>query len=211
MIEKLPKFAVGRFDAVAIGSSTGAPQLVAKMIAGLPADLPLPIFIAQHLPLSFTESFARQMDRDSALTVVHAEDDMPVFPGTVYVGRGKLHMRVKRGADRSIRVSISAEPVELVYRPSVDELFGSCASVYGRKVLGIVMTGIGRDGLVGAGRMTEAGGVVLTQNRESCAVFGMPRACVEANLSSAELDPEGLRRSILQLSPAHHGEARLAV
>jgi two-component system chemotaxis response regulator CheB len=118
-------------------------------------------------------------------------------------------MRVQPAANRSTRIAISTEPAELLYKPSVDELFSSCAQIYGRKTFGIVMTGIGRDGLIGAGRICAAGGIVLTQSRETCAVYGMPRACVEANLSSAQLDPDALRRTILQLSPNHHTQARV--
>ena len=86
----IPSFELGRFRAVAIGSSTGAPSLVQQIIASLPADLPVPIFIAQHMPATFTESFAIRLDQTSPLTVIHAEDGMPVFPGTVYVGSGPV-------------------------------------------------------------------------------------------------------------------------
>ena len=157
-----PHFPPNRFKAVAIGSSTGGPNLVQRMIAGLPADMPAPILIAQHLPPKFTHDLAITMDRQSPLTVVQAENGQPVFPGTVYLGPGRMHMRVIKGPDNRPTIRVSDQPTDLLYKPSVDELFDSCAQVYHSHVLGIVMTGIGRDGTLGAARVVKAGGVILT-------------------------------------------------
>ncbi|GAB4108463.1 MAG: hypothetical protein Kow00105_15620 [Phycisphaeraceae bacterium] len=199
---QVPQFKPDRFKAVAIGSSTGGPNLVQQIIAGLPADMPVPIFIAQHLPPKFTHEMALSMARRAALTVVEAEQGQPVFPGTVYVAPGRLHMRIVSDSGQRKRIRISDQPADLLYKPSVDELFDSCAQVYGRETLGVVMTGIGRDGTRGAAEIVKAGGIILTQDKASCAVYGMPRSCDEAGLSSASLPPEGLRRAILQLSPS---------
>ena len=201
--DKIPQFDVGRYSAVAIGSSTGGPGLVEKIITGLPADLGVPIFIAQHMPPQFTHAFAHQLDVGGAMTAVHAEDGMPVYPGTAYVGVGQKHMRVRKVGGSVVRVVISHSPAELLYKPSADELFKSCAQVYGRRVLAVVMTGIGRDGTEGAGLIKAAGGTVLTQNKETCAVYGMPRSCDQAGVSDASLTPDQIRRAILQLSPQH--------
>jgi two-component system chemotaxis response regulator CheB len=198
----IPHFEPGRFRVVAIGSSTGGPNLVKKMIVGLPADLPVPILIAQHLPPKFTKDMATAMGQLSALTVVEAEDGQPVLPGTVYVAPGRRHMRVVKVPGGRQQVRISDQPAKLLYKPSVDELFDACAEVYGGATLGIVMTGIGKDGTLGATRIVQAGGVILTQSKATCVVYGMPRSCDEAGLSSASLDPEGLRRAIHQLAPS---------
>ncbi len=203
----IPTFDLGRFDAVAIGSSTGAPEQLKTILRGLPADLPFPIFIAQHLPPRFTESFARDLDLASPLTVVHAEDGMPVYPGTVYLGRGRQHMRVKRLLGGHLKVEVNERPTELIYLPSADELLRSAAAVYGGKTLGVVMTGIGADGREGAAAIKAAGGAVLTQSQATCVVYGMPKACVEAGLSDAQLGPEGIQRALLQLSPNHRSAA----
>lgn len=202
----IPPFDLGRFHAVAIGSSTGAPALVQHIIAGLPADLPMPILIAQHMPPVFTESFSRHLAHASPLAVYHAEDAMPVLPGTVYVGVGHRHLRLRRQG-RQVVLVVSEEPKELLYRPSADELFASCAEVYGRHTLAVVLTGMGKDGVVGAQRVHDKGGVVLTQSRETCAVYGMPKACDDAGISAAQLAPEDIRRAILQLSPQHRAQA----
>ncbi len=198
----IPIFEPGRFEVIAIASSTGGPGLLEAIISGLPADLSVPILVAQHLPPTFTPDFARMIDQKGALTVYHAEHGMPVFPGTVYIGEGHKHLRVERGRDGGCRIVVSPLPSELVYKPSANELFTSCAAVYGSKVLAIVMTGIGTDGLTGAQRVVSSGGMVITQSRSSCVVYGMPRACDEAGLSSASLDPEQIRLALLQFSPS---------
>ncbi len=199
---KLPQFDLGRFAAVAIGSSTGGPPVVEEILTGLPADLPVPIFIAQHMPPNFTESFAAHLDRASPLSVLHAEDAMPVFPAAVYVGVGQQHMRVRKTAGMT-RIEINPQPEELVYKPSADELFRTCAAVYGRAILAVVLTGIGSDGTEGAKKVHDTGGVVLAQSKETCAVYGMPRNCVESGSCDAQLNPDQIRRVILQLSPMH--------
>ncbi len=199
----IPSFRPNRFKVVAIGSSTGGPNLVQQMITGLPADMPVPILIAQHLPPKFTRDLAISMDRNSPLTVVQAEHGQPVFPGTVYIGPGRMHMRVVKGSSNRPTIKISDQPKELLYKPSVDELFDACAQVYGKHTLGIVMTGIGRDGTLGAKNIVDAGGIILTQSKDTCAVYGMPRSCDNANLSSAKLSPEQLRQAIHQLSPSY--------
>ncbi len=212
-MNKIPLFPLGRFEAIAIGSSTGGPGLVEKIITGLPADLPVPIFIAQHLPPQFTPGYAAQLDRNGALSALHASDGMPVVPGTVYVGVGRQHLRVRKApvtARHRYELEVSPEPQYLAFKPSADELFRSLVKIYGSKVLAIVMTGIGRDGTEGARAVIEAGGVVLTQSEETCAVYGMPRSVVEAGFSTAVLTPDDIRRSILQLSSEHRAAALLA-
>ena len=207
IMSKIPRFRVDRYHAVAIASSTGGPSVVEEILAGLPADLPVPIFLAQHMPPSFTESFAAQLDRASPLSVIHAEDGMPIFPGVVYVGVGHQHMRVRRIPGGQARIEISPEPQELVYKPSGDEIFRSCATLYGNKTLAVVLTGIGRDGTEGAQAIHDAGGMVISQSAQTCAVYGMPKSCTEAGVSKAQLDPLDIRRCLLQLSPNFHSNS----
>ena len=202
MSADIPYYKPDRFDIIAIASSTGGPGLLENIITGLPADIPVPILIAQHLPPTFTPDFASMLDRKGTLAVYHAEHGMPVYPGTVYIGEGHKHLRVEHSRDGTYRIIVSPLPQELVYKPSADELFTSCAAVYGSKTLAVVMTGIGSDGLKGAGRVVAAGGIVITQTKATCVVYGMPRVCDEAGLSSAQLDPEQIRLAILQLSPS---------
>ncbi len=206
-MSQIPRFSIGRFQAVAIGSSTGAPGLVQQIVSGLPADLPLPIFIAQHMPPTFTESYATRLQLSSPLTVVHAQNLMPVFAGTAYVGQGHKHLRVCQGRRTRVHIQVSEQPTQLLFKPSADELFRSCAQVYGSGTLAVVMSGIGNDGTEGACHVHDAGGIVITQSAASCAVYGMPRSCVEAGVSYAQLNPDQIRRTILQLSPEHGRKA----
>jgi len=194
--------------AVAIGASTGAPTLVEEVIVGLPADLPFPILVAQHMPPAFTESFATGMARKAALNVVHAEDGMPVLPGSVYIGQGHQHLSVIRGIGNRSIVRISPEPAELLYKPSADILFESVVKRYGSDSLAVVFSGIGHDGVDGAASIVKAGGRVLTQSSKTCVVYGMPRACDEKGLSTASLDPAEIRKALLAFSPTFGGAQR---
>lgn len=203
----IPKFDLGRFDAVAIGSSTGGPGILHHMFADLPADLPVPIFLAQHMPPNFTKSFSVQLDNSTPLSVVHSEDAMPIYPGVVYVGVGHQHMRVRQYLGGTTRIEINPNPTSLPYKPSADELFRSCAKVYGSAVLAVVLTGIGSDGTLGATEIHKAGGVVITQSERTCAVYGMPKSCEQAGISHAQLDPMQISKAILQLSPKHQARA----
>lgn len=205
----IPSFPLRRFEVIAIAASTGGPGLVERLVAGLPADLPLPILVAQHLPPQFTVSFAAQLDRAGPLSAVHAADGMPIHPGTVYVGPGRQHLRVVGQTPQGVHAEVSPQPEYLTFKPSADELFRSCAKVYGSKVLAIVLTGIGRDGTEGARAVRDAGGVVLAQDAVTCAVYGMPRSVFEAGFAQAQLTPDDIQRAILQLSPQHRAQAIL--
>ncbi|MFW6336377.1 MAG: CheB methylesterase domain-containing protein, partial [Phycisphaeraceae bacterium] len=185
------------FDAIGIAASTGSPQWVEHIVTSLPPDLPCPVFVALHLPPSFTASSARSVGHKAAIHVIEAEDGMPVLPGTVYIGRGHQHLRVipGRGVMRT-HVQVNANPKQLLFRPSGDELLRSVATVYRRRSLGIVLSGIGRDGLEGARAIKAAGGTLWTQTKESCVVYGMPRACDEAGLSDRSLSPPAIAKRL---------------
>ncbi|MEQ9454835.1 MAG: CheB methylesterase domain-containing protein [Phycisphaeraceae bacterium] len=187
---------------VAIGASTGAPELVRQILINLPADLRVPIFIAQHMPPAFTESMALSIARESPLAVHHAENGMPVLPGVVYIGQGHRHMSVWKGATGRPTIRIAKEPEHKLYRPSADVLFASANEVRPGRVLAIVMSGIGTDGLEAAHHVRHSGGLVVTQSADTCAVYGMPRACDEAGLSNASLSPENIRRLLARFSAA---------
>lgn len=203
----IPTLDANGFKVVAIGSSTGGPSVVEEILSGLPADLLVPILVAQHMPANFTGHFAAQLDRATALSVMHAEDGMPVYAGVVYIALGHHHMRIRRLAGDQHRIEISPQPSHLVYKPSVDELFHSCVKVWHSQVLGVVLTGIGSDGTRGAMEIHSAGGVVLAQSAQTCAVYGMPKNCVTSGAATAQLDPADIAKTILQLSPEHDRSA----
>ena len=175
-------------ELVMIGTSTGGPQALTRIIAALPADLAAPIAIALHIPAGYTESLAKRLDRISRLHVVEATEGLELVPGMVALARGGSHLRIV-GHGGVLRAEISQTPIR-PFAPSVDELFLSGAKAAGDRALALVLTGMGDDGLEGARAVTAAGGCVVTEAAGSCVVYGMPRAVQEAGLGavSAPLD-----------------------
>jgi two-component system chemotaxis response regulator CheB len=175
-----------RVDAIAIAVSTGGPKALQEVIPRLPANLPVPVLMVQHMPPVFTGLLAERLDRESPLHVVEASDGLVVKPGTVYIAPGGKHMVVaKRQTDVVVRLNEDAP--ENSCRPAADPLFRSVASVYGAHALGVVLTGMGSDGCKGAQAFADAGAEVLAQDEATSVVWGMPGAVVRAGLAAAEL------------------------
>lgn len=173
-----------RYWAVAVGVSAGGPDALVSVIPRLPARLPVPVLLVQHMPAGFTATLAERLNRDSEVTVVEAKDGDEVRAGTVYIAPGGRHMTVARGAGGRPVVRLNDEPPEHGCRPAADVLFRSMAEFADpRGVLAVVMTGMGRDGRDGVRAIRGAGGLCLTQSAETCMIYGMPRAVVEAGLS----------------------------
>jgi two-component system chemotaxis response regulator CheB len=171
---------------IAIGASTGGPDALARMVAVLPADLPVPVLVVQHMPPVFTKMFAERLDRQSPLRVVEAQDNVVIEPGVVYIAPGDRHMLVvPRGTDVVTRLNDA--PPENSCRPAVDVLFRSVARIYGRSALATVLTGMGQDGRRGGAELRAAGAEVVAQDEASSVVWGMPGAIVNNGLASAVL------------------------
>lgn len=187
-------------DLISIGSSTGGPPILEKVITPIAASLPVPIVVAQHMPATFTKSLANRLDDACELTVVHADAGMPLLPGTVYIIEGGRHGRVDRAGSGRLLIEIGDEPRSALYKPSVNELFDSSAKAAGKRCLGVVLTGMGDDGKIGAEALTAAGGKILTQEEHSCVVYGMPRAIDKAGMSAASLAPHEIGASLAHLA-----------
>lgn len=172
---------------VAIGVSTGGPPAVQSILSQLPENFPACVLIAQHMPQAFTGPFAKRLDSLSKLAVSEAVDGAPVIPGKVYVAPGGSHLRVRREGMRLV-VEVGSEPRTALYKPSVNELMGSVADVIGSRALGLMLTGMGNDGLEGAKKLKAAGGRLMAQNDASCVVYGMPKAVVDAGLADEVVD-----------------------
>ncbi|MDC0712703.1 chemotaxis-specific protein-glutamate methyltransferase CheB [Stigmatella sp. ncwal1] len=174
---------------VVVGTSTGGPAALGRLLATLPADFPVPLALALHIPAGYTEALARRLDKQSALEVVEASEGVELKPGRAVLAQAGMHLRLNREGTRAWG-SLDKEPAGTAHHPSVDVLFQSAVAGWGRAVVGVVLTGMGDDGLAGARAIHAAGGRVLTESAESCVVYGMPRAVVEAGLShvSAPLD-----------------------
>lgn len=193
------KMRVGEIEAICIGVSTGGPVALQAVIPQLPADLPVPVFIVQHMPAVFTKSLAEQLDRTSAVKVLEGADGMLVEPGHVYIAPGGQQMKPEFGVIKS-KIRITDDAAESNARPSVDYLFRHCASLYGRKLLAAVLTGMGNDGEAGCGHIKRSGGHVITQNAASCVVYGMPRAVEVAGLSDQVLSLDQIAAALIQCS-----------
>jgi two-component system, chemotaxis family, protein-glutamate methylesterase/glutaminase len=187
-----------RYDVLVIGVSTGGPQGLRMLIPRLGADFPVPVAIVLHMPIGYTEAYAKRLDETSALTVIEAREGDLVRPGVVFVAPAGRHLTFNRDAAGAVRIRLDISPLDTAHRPSVDVLFQSAAEVYGDRVLAVVMTGMGDDGRQGAAWIKARGGAVLTEAEESCVVYGMPRAVVEAGLSDASVPLERLSRAIVE-------------
>ena len=172
-----------RTDLVVIGISTGGPQALRELIPALPAAFPVPIAMVLHMPVGYTDMYARRLNEISQLEVTEARDGDLLRAGVVLLAPAGKHLTFVRHEDSSVRTRIDLRPIDTPHRPSVDVLFRSAAEVYGPRVLGLVMTGMGDDGLLGAGYIKAQGGRVITEAESSCIVYGMPRTVVDAGLS----------------------------
>lgn len=183
-------------DLVAIGVSTGGPPAVQKVLSALPEDFPAPILIAQHMPASFTGPFADRLDKQCKISVKEAEDGEKLRDGWAYVCPGGKHLRV--AARLSTRtVVVSEEPKTAIYKPSANELMASVGEQIGVRALGVILTGMGSDGVIGMETLKKRGGRALAQNEASCVVYGMPKAVVDARLADEVLDIEDMALAIM--------------
>ena len=174
---------------LAIGASTGGIHALGLLFGALPRRMEVPILVTQHLPGSFMPVFARQLKIASGYEALIAEDDMEVLPGRILVAPGDAHLTIAPKGGR-LRAKLDRMPVSSGCTPSVDPMFASLAEVYGADTLGVVLSGMGRDGVEGGARLVAAGGAIFAQDEATCAVWGMPRAIAEAGLASAVLPPD---------------------
>ncbi|MCE1185519.1 chemotaxis response regulator protein-glutamate methylesterase [Zoogloea sp.] len=160
-----------------IGASTGGTEAIKDVLCGLPASMP-PILMVQHMPEAFTPSFARRLDGACALRVKEAEDGERLQPGTAYLAPGHSHLLIRKANGAYVCGLSQAEPVNR-HRPAVDVLFQSAAQCVGRKALGVILTGMGKDGAQGMLAMRQAGAWTVGQDQDSCVVYGMPREAAQ--------------------------------
>ncbi len=194
---KSVKYRPDQFSLICIGSSTGGPPVLENIITALPHGFETPIVIAQHMPEVFTQSLADRLTRMSSRQVLHAESGMLIERKKIYIARGGLNVHITQPKLGVLGIHIDDLPEGTLYKPSVDALFASAAKCMGKRCLGIVLTGIGDDGLRGATELNAVGGQILAQDAESSVVYGMPRAVAEAGIVQAILTPK-------QISDALH-------
>jgi two-component system chemotaxis response regulator CheB len=165
-------------EIIAIGISTGGPDALRVVFANLDKDLKVPIVVVQHMPQGFTSEFAKSLDRLCPLTVKEAEEGDDIVPGRILIAQGNKHLELERRGTK-VAAHLSDAPLVSGHRPSADVLFASVALVYTNHALGVIMTGMGRDGAAQLGTIYKEGGMTLGQDEGSSVVYGMPRVAFE--------------------------------
>ncbi len=185
------------FDILAIGVSTGGPEALSKLIPHIEGNFPIPIVIVQHMPPVFTASLARNLDKKSIIDVKEASDGEILKPSIAYIAPGGRHMIIRKRGANAIVGLLDTPPVNSC-KPSVDVLFRSVGGVFPAKTLSVILTGMGNDGLEGVKMLKRKGTFTITQNKESCVVYGMPRAIEMAGLSDISIPVEDIAMRIME-------------
>ena len=168
---------------LAIGASTGGPRALLTLLHSLEVPSRTFIFLVQHIHPKFTRMLSRRLGEVSSLPVVEAEEGALVQPGLVYLAPGDRHLVIEHAGLGVYQSHLTEAPPRHGVRPSVDELFASVAACFGPRSVGVVLTGMGRDGLVGAQAIKVAGGTILAEAEDTCVVYGMPRVLAEASVA----------------------------
>ena len=186
------------YKLLAIGTSTGGPVALQKILTQLPSNFPLPILMVQHMPAAFTKAFASRLDSLCKISVKEAEDGDMLKPGCAYLAPGGKQM-VLEGKESNARIKIlEDDTARIAFKPSVDITFGSTAKIFSDNVLAIILTGMGSDGREGSRMLKSKGSVIWSQDEESCVVYGMPQAVANAGISSLELPLLEFSKAILK-------------
>lgn len=190
---------------LAIGSSTGGVQALHSVIPKLPATLPMPVLIVQHMPSMFTKSLADGLNAESRLTVKEASEGDVLKKGMVYIAPGGLHMTVRKSLDKKV-IHLDKNPEGELLRPSVDVMFRSVANVYNKNVLAVILTGMGNDGTAGL-RVLRAGGALgLSQDEATCVVYGMPKFAAESGCIDQVLPLNNIASAITAIAEGTHSK-----
>jgi len=184
------------YRAIALGISTGGPFTLQKILPLISEKVQVPIFIVQHMPPKFTKSLAERLNGNCKLEVKEAEHGEPVKNGFIYIAPGGFHMKLRGSSLGSPTIEISPEPSGTLHRPSVDVMMDSVVGVYGKYTLGIIMTGMGKDGYEAVKNLKSIGGYSIAQDEESCVVYGMPKAIVDGGLADVVLPAEKIPEMI---------------
>ena len=210
----IPRFQTPRFvltqtgistvsDVIAIGASAGGPPAVAHVLRDLPADLRAAVLVVQHVDAEFVESMADWFDSQASFTVkVAREGDVPAA-GHVYVAGGDKHLVARANGT----LGYESQPIDALYRPSADVLFESLAEHWRGRIVGVVLSGMGRDGTKGLGQLKAKGAHTIAQDKATSAVYGMPKAAAEAGVASHVLPLDGIAPAVVRLLQTHHQPA----
>lgn len=189
----------GKVSVVAIGVSTGGPKALQDVLPSLPEDFPASVLIVQHMPKGFTGPFAERLNQLSKMEIKEAEHGEVIKAGTGYMAPGGLHMRAVKKRVTEVNIELSDQPADLLHRPSVDVMMLSVAQAYAGRCLGVIMTGMGSDGLEGMRAIKKSGAKTLAQDEESCVVYGMPKAVVDEGLADKVVSLSSMAGEIVNM------------
>jgi two-component system chemotaxis response regulator CheB len=206
--ERPPQPAGGRIDVVAIAASTGGPMAVSQVLAALPAEFPAPVLVVLHMPATFSKIFATQLQAKTRLKVKEAASFAVARPGEVWIAPGDAHLIARRHGNHA-QLELYDGPAENGCRPAADVLLRSLAKSFGGGALGVILTGMGQDGLAGAQQVRAAGGDIWAQDEASSVVWGMPGAVTLANLATRVLALKHVSTELLTRCPPRPKIARL--
>jgi two-component system chemotaxis response regulator CheB len=190
----------GKTEIIAIGISTGGPDALRVVFSQLDADLKIPIVVVQHMPPGFTNEFAKSLDRICPLDVKEAEDGDAIQPGRILIAQGNKHLEVEKKSINPAVVRLSDAPLVSGHRPSADVLFMSVAMAYQNHALGVIMTGMGRDGAQQLGTIYKEGGMTVGQDELSAVVYGMPRVAYEYGHVMEQVSLQKMARRICDIA-----------
>jgi two-component system chemotaxis response regulator CheB len=197
-----------KLDLIIIGISTGGPQTLRYLLPSFSADFATPIAVVLHMPVGYTELFAQRLSDSCALAVSEAREGEAILPGRIFIAPAGRHLTVRRDALGAVVAHVDARPFDTLHRPSVDVLFRSAAEVFGNRVLGVVMTGMGEDGKAGASFIKSKGGLIFAEAEQSCIVYGMPRAVIEAELADRIVPLEKMYDEIMEVASGENSDRR---
>ena len=193
-----PESSADAVSVVAIGSSTGGPKALQQILPLLPADFPVPIVIVQHMPAGYLVPFAHRLDTLCAVSVKQAIEGEKLEPGTIYMAPAGIHMKIHVSPGSPASVCLTRHPDNCLHIPSIDVLMESVAVGFGKAAMGIILSGMGSDGLLGMTAIYRHGGTTIGQNEDTCTVYGMPRACAEAGVLKRILPLTHIPEQLLQ-------------
>jgi two-component system, chemotaxis family, protein-glutamate methylesterase/glutaminase len=200
---KSRRYGPAQADILVIGISTGGPQTLRYLIPRFPADFRVPIVIVLHMPVGYTELYAQRLNEACLLDVSEARESDILKSGHAYIAPAGRHLTLVRNSNRKVAVHLDSRPFDTLHRPSVDVLFRSAAEIFENRVLGVVMTGMGNDGMEGSSYIKSKGGIVFAEAEQSCVVYGMPRSVVDAKLADKVVPLERMYDAIMEVT---HGE-----
>ncbi|WP_333861011.1 protein-glutamate methylesterase/protein-glutamine glutaminase [Clostridium sp.] len=189
------KFQAGRIDAVVMGASTGGPKALTSVITELPKDIGVPVFVVQHMPVGFTRAFAERLNSSSHVEVVEAQEGMKAQSNVVYIAPGGYHMEVWNDK----KIHLNKEPAIWGVRPAVDKLFISASRVYKGNIVSVVLTGMGKDGAEGTVEIKKNGGITISQDKDTCTIYGMPKVAYETGKVDLVLPLNDISKEVLKI------------